>query len=235
MAEPKVYVFWDNSNIFISSKYVASRRGESFAEQSIRIQFEGLFHLAHADRPVAKALAVGSIPPELRELWDRLKGSGIDVHLYERGAQSGTEQAIDSCLQVAMLRALADNDEPQVAVLLTGDGAGYDDGVGFHADLERMAKKGWGIEVIAWELSCRKALKEWAQATGVFIPLERYYESVTFVEGGRRSSPLNLTHRATAKPRGYDPVKERRREKALLLSQAASRAQLEAKKKRKGR
>ena len=27
---------------------------------------------------------------------------------------------------------------------MTGDGAGYDDGVGFHADMERMYAAGWG-------------------------------------------------------------------------------------------
>jgi len=33
---------------------------------------------------------------------------------------------------------------PQVAVLLTGNGARYEEGAGFYADLERMAKAGWG-------------------------------------------------------------------------------------------
>ena len=58
MSDPKVYVFWDNSNIFISAKEVAREAG--FDTLSVRIHFENLFHLAHAGRTVGKALAVGS-------------------------------------------------------------------------------------------------------------------------------------------------------------------------------
>jgi hypothetical protein len=81
--------------------------------------------------------------------------TGIVPELYERGGLSGGEQGLDQCLQVHMLRAISDNADPHVAVLLTGDGAGYDDGVGFHADTERMHAAGWAIEVLSWEHSCR--------------------------------------------------------------------------------
>ena len=233
MPEPKVFIFWDNSNIFISAKDVADRRGEAFDRYDIRIHFDALYHLAHADRHVGGALAVGSVPPELRQVWDRLRASGVNVQLYERGAQSHKEQAVDEVLQVDMLRQVIDNDDPQIAVLLTGDGAGYDSGAGFHADLERMHKKGWGIEVIAWEESCNRKLRKWAEDVGFFIRLEDYYESVTFVEQGRHATPLSLTHRPTATPAGYDPAKERRKEKARQRSQQASKPNQKQKKKRK--
>ena len=100
-----------------------------------------------------------------------------------------------------MLRAISDHRDPQVAVLMTGDGAGYDDGVGFHADMERMHAAGWGIEVVSWRAHCRRALRDWATANGVFISLDDYYESVTFLEGGRRSKPLDLSRRAVSTPR----------------------------------
>ena len=41
-----------------------------------------------------------------------------------------------------MLRAVSDHRDPQIAVLMTGDGAGYDDGVGFHADMAQMHAAG---------------------------------------------------------------------------------------------
>ena len=72
-----------------------------------------------------------------------------------------------------MLRAISDYPDPQIAVLMTGDGAGYDDGVGFHADMERMHAAGWGVEVVSWQRSCRRTLREWATAKGKFIPLAR--------------------------------------------------------------
>lgn len=119
-----VHIFWDNSNIFIPAKFAASRRDGPMQEHSVRIQFDNMYRLASAARDVESAVCVGSVPPELEAVWDRLEATGVEVELYERGAGSGTEQGLDQCLQVHMLRALADSDEPAVAVLLTGDGAG---------------------------------------------------------------------------------------------------------------
>jgi hypothetical protein len=77
-----VHVFWDNSNIFISARYVANRREGPHAEPSIRIQFEKLYDLARAGRNIARAICVGSIPPDLRSVWDRLEEAGVEVELF---------------------------------------------------------------------------------------------------------------------------------------------------------
>lgn len=195
-----VHVFWDNSNIYIPAQDVAARQEGALAPREIRIHFGNLYDLASAHRPVERALCVGSVPPEMDGVWRNLRNAGVVVELFERGADSGKEQGVDQCLQVHMLRALADADEPGVVVLLTGDGAGYDTGAGFHADLERMHRKGWGIEVVSWEASCNQRLKAWAEAVGVFVPLDRYFNQVTFRAGVRRQQNLSLTHRHRAMP-----------------------------------
>lgn len=198
----RVFLFVDNSNIFISAKDEAFRREGRPAKDQVRLQFDSLLQLALAGRELASAFVVGSIPPEQRAVWVRLEAAtGVKPELYERGASSGGEQGLDQCLQVHMLRAISDSHEPQIAVLMTGDGAGYDDGVGFHADMERMHAAGWGVEVLSWQKHCRRALREWATANGVFVPLDDYYESVTFLETARRSKPLDLSHRAKTSPR----------------------------------
>ncbi|MBI4567229.1 MAG: NYN domain-containing protein [Planctomycetes bacterium] len=199
----KVFVFWDNSNIFINAKLVASERDGADARYTVRIQFDNLLRLAAADRPVEFALAVGSVPPELRHVWNRLESLGVTVKLLERGSISDREQALDEALQVQMLRTALDfNGDPGIAVLLTGDGKGFFDGVGFHADLERMHRKGWRVEVLAWERTCNRRLKEWAAQVGQFVPLENYYEAISFTEDEsgalRRSRPLNLSGRLAA-------------------------------------
>ena len=66
-----------------------------------------------------------AVPPELEAVWSRLRDTGVEVELYERGQESGKEQG---------------------------------------------------------------------------IPLDNYYESITFMEGGRRARPLTLTRRPTAQP-----------------------------------
>jgi len=194
----RVCIFWDNSNIFIPARYLAIKREGWAARGEVRVQFDNMFSLARAGREIQSAVCVGSVPPELEAVWDRLESAGVDVELFERGEASGCEQGIDQCLQVHMLRALADIDPPGVAVLLTGDGQGYETGVGFHADLERLARAGWGVEVISWDAACNRRLRAWAEKTGVYVSLDDYYQSVTFLEGARRAHPLNLTHRGLA-------------------------------------
>lgn len=198
----RVYIFWDNSNIFVSAQDVAERRDGVLQRHAVRLQFDHLYYLAAMGRTVVRTFVVGSIPPEVR-VWARLQEStGAEIELQERGEFSGGEQGVDAALQVQMLRALADEDEPCVAVLLTGDGAGYLDGVGFHADLERMQRKRWGIEVLSWDHSCNQRLKTWAKEAGVYVPLDAHYRKITFIESGRRSEAPKFSNRARALPGG---------------------------------
>jgi|SRR5579864_560275 len=202
--EPKVLLFVDNSNIFIAAKTEAYHREGRAAKDQVRLEFGKMVELALVGRPLAKAFVVGSIPPEEREVWNRLEdATGVKPELYERGGISGEEQGLDQCLQVHMLRAISDYaDDPQIAVLMTGDGAGYDDGVGFHADMERMRAAGWGIEVISWKRSCRRVLSDWATTNGTLVCLDDYYESVTFLKGGgRRAAALDFSARQVSTPR----------------------------------
>lgn len=193
----RVYVFWDNSNIFIGAQ--AARKRDRLPTYGVRVEFENLFKLALAGRRLARGYCVGSVPPEAWTVWQELaRKTGIRPELFERGTGSGTEQAVDQALQVHMLRAMADEVEPQLAVLLTGDGKGYLDGVGFHADLERMHSRGWGIEVVSWRDTCAHRLREWAGEVGAFIALDDYLESVTYDQGLTGAKPLNMKRRPRA-------------------------------------
>jgi hypothetical protein len=198
MSKP-VCIFWDNSNVFIGAQVASQKIDAQLGSRGLRLQFEALFNLAKAGRPIAKAVCVGSVPPELDGVWSKLRATGIQIELFERGEESGKEQGVDQCLQVQMLRAMVDVSPPGICVLLTGDGAGYDSGVGFHADLERMKKMGWGIEVLSWEACCNKKLMNWAKTAGVFIRLEDYYTSLTFLKGLRNAAPLSFKGRLEAK------------------------------------
>ena len=187
----RAFIYWDNSNIFISAKEVAAQREGEGARARVRIHFRNLLDLARADRPVERALAVGSVPPELRHVWNSLENEGVDVRLLERGSLSGGEQGVDQLLQTQMLRDGFDfNGMPGTAILLTGDGRGFSEGAGFHADLERMRVRGWRIEVLSWRHSCARRMREWAVEHGTFIALDDYYESVTFLESPPAGHPV---------------------------------------------
>ena len=187
----KVFIYWDNSNIFISAQLVALDKEGEAARPRMRIHFRNMLELARAGREIENAVAVGSIPPELRHVWNRLENEGITVQLQERGALQGREQGVDHMLQSAMLRdALDYNGDPGIVALLTGDGAGFSEGVGFHADLERMLRRGWRIEVLSWRHSCNRRMREWAEENGKFIALDDFYDSVTFLERPEPGEPF---------------------------------------------
>ena len=80
----RVFIYWDNSNLFHEAQRLAEENAEGpGARYRVRMHFENTLRLAHADRPVEKAIAVGSVPPELRQLWNRMESEGMKVHLFE--------------------------------------------------------------------------------------------------------------------------------------------------------
>ena len=179
----KVFIYWDNSNIFYQAKQLAYEQNGSdhTSPFRIRLEFENLLRLAHADRPVAKAYVAGSIPPETKPLWNNLRNKGVDVSLYDRGSMfEGEQQVPDQFLQLRMMEDCMDND-PGIIVLLSGDGNGYEEKRGFHSALERAYKIGWGVELLSWENSCSWAMRQWVNMHGVFVNLDDYFKSITFL------------------------------------------------------
>lgn len=183
-ASNKICIFWDNSNIYIGAQDVAKGRDGATVGRDVRIHFDNLYELARAGRTIVSGVCVGSLPPELQDLWKKLRSVGVELELFERGQETGKEQAVDQALQVHMLRAIVDQ-EPGTAVLLTGDGAGSYEGKGFFSDLKRMKSKGWKVEVLSWDGACHPLLKAWAQENGIFVALDDHYESVTYIKGLR--------------------------------------------------
>ena len=201
------FIYWDNSNIFHEAQRLAEERAEGpGARYRVRVHFDSLLALANADRPVERAFAVGSIPPELRQLWNRMEANDIEVKLFDRGDPYRGEQDVpDRLLQLRMLEdALDYNGDPGIAVLLSGDGAGYLEGAGFHRTLERMHSRGWRIEILSWAHSCNQRMRRWAEEHGVFVALDDFYEAITFTVPSspghefalpRSQAPLDLSRR----------------------------------------
>ena len=116
-----------------------------------------------------------------------MESNGVEVQLFDRGSPDRGEQEMpDRLLQLRMLEdALDYNGDPGVAVLLTGDGAGYLEGAGFHSTLERMHRRGWRVEILSWAHSCNQRMRRWAEENGQFVALDDFYDSITFVEPSR--------------------------------------------------
>ena len=126
-----VHVYWDNLNIFIEAKRIAAQRdGGTSASFRLRLDFDNLLELAQAGRPLRRALAAGSIPPAMENLWK--------------------------------------------------------------------------VEVLSWEHCVHRELKRWVEEKGMFIPLDQYYDQVTYLEPGydgsegRSATRLDLSSRPIA-------------------------------------
>lgn len=200
MANPnRVFIYWDNSNIYHEAQQLAEERdGTPGARYLVRIHFENILRLAHADRKIARAVAAGSVPPEIRRLWNQMENKDVEVELFDRGEiYRGEQETPDRLLQLRMLEDGFDNNgTPGVIVLLTGDGAGYWKGAGFHRTLERLHKRGWRIEILSWENACNRRMREWVESNGIFVALDDFYESITFREPSRPGHELALSRDA---------------------------------------
>jgi len=135
--------------------------------------------------------------PPTDSVWGHIEAkTGKKPELYERGKVSGKEQAVDQALQTRMLRLGYDFDPPETIVLLSGDGKGETEGVGFFADVKRLHRHGWKVEILAWKDHCSRAMREWSEKNGIFVDLGDFYSEVTFLQGGDRNArPLDLGKR----------------------------------------
>ena len=197
----KAFIYWDNANIFHEAQRQAEEReDEPDARYRVRMSFENLLRLASAGRKIERAVAAGSVPPEMRQLWNRIEGLGVKVELLDRGRpESGEQEVPDRYLQLRMLEDALDYiGDPGIVVLLTGDGAGYREGTGFHSALERMHKRGWRIEILSWMNAANPRMRRWTEANGVFVALDDFYESITFIEPSKPGFPLAIGRCAAA-------------------------------------
>lgn len=200
MDDSIVHIFWDHSNVFARMQDTCDDRQGGGLEPGhrldARLAFPKLFEFAACGRKVEKAVALGSVPPDLVALWERLGKVGLIVDVQERGAQSGKEVGVDEALQLEMMNSVIDRDKPAVAVLLSGDGD-------FRPYADRMLKRGWGVEVLSFSKGFSGSLRQIARGThgrGKYVNLDPWYTQLTYLQelGGnviRHPDPLDMTGR----------------------------------------
>lgn len=186
-----MYIFWDNSNIhYAGLDHVFPFKEPSVQRELYRTHFSNLLDLVANKRAIDDIFFAGSVPPKGDSLWKHIQSIGITPSLLPRSLTDGEADTTDHVLQLALLRLVWDNPEPNTIALLTGDGAGINNGQGFLADAKRIAEKGWKFEVYSWDSACHGLLKKFAEENGKYVNLEDYYENITFIKGGRRAKPL---------------------------------------------
>ncbi|MGI9256844.1 MAG: hypothetical protein ACR2PY_07915 [Salinispira sp.] len=47
-----------------------------------------------------------------------------------------------------------------------------------------------GVDELSWKHSCSKSMREWAENVGVFVPLDDFYDQITFLEPSKPGGTL---------------------------------------------
>lgn len=204
-----VFIYWDNSNVFIEAQSMAEERnGGENVRARVRLDFQHVLQLAAAGRHISRAIAAGSVPPELQVLWKTLQAQGVEVKLFHR-YDHGERNVPDLQLQRAMYQDCTQETEPATCILISGDGGMDSEGEGFLTVLQDVYARGWRVEVLSWTACSAYSLRKWANTYGLFIPLERFYLAITFLEpnkvdgcysGERRATEVDLTQRPLEHP-----------------------------------
>ncbi len=184
MGKNAINVFWDNSNIWLVGKVVCGIK-EPGDEFGFRIHLANLFNYVCGGRDITYAYVAGSVPPPSDGIWKRFQALRIKVEKQQRGLD-GKEVAVDEAIQLAIANRIIDLlPKTETIVLLTGDGAGFNQGRGFISALERAVKMGFNIEVVSWDAGVNRNLKRFAQTKGIYTSLEPGYENITFINNKR--------------------------------------------------
>ena len=181
------YYFTSTGDYSIEAQHIAEdtekdKYGDDVAFR-LRLDFRNLIQLFQEDRAIRKAVVAGSVPPEMKDVWKQLEREGIRTEIIDKSQTGGAEHNLpDMTLQWEMLHDAITETPCGTAVLLTGDGAGWELGRGFLPTVQAMKRRGWKIELHSWQDSCNRRLMKWAQRNGVFVRLDDFYESITYIK-----------------------------------------------------
>ena len=168
------YVFWDHSLPVEAQNIAEEMEREELGEDVRRrlcIDFHNMLVLANENKPLAKVVAAGSLPPEMKAVWQRLEREGVKTEICDRNLIDSSERDVpDLYLQKEMLR---DGLRTDPVILLTGSRAGYCQGKAFLDALETLKLVGWNVELLSWERSCNVRLRQWVYRNSFFHPSGR--------------------------------------------------------------
>lgn len=171
----KIYVFIDDSNIFIEGQRTAMHRYPQGikARDRFRIDYGRFLEWIVGSRTLANVYLVGSRPPEVDTFWSILPAKGIVPTIFNR--QAGREKGVDHDLVAEMVEtSILQQKEDAIIALVAGDGD-------YRSTLDRLNKKGWPLEVFFWESGCSPLIRN----TPWYCKLDTYFQEFCFLEKTR--------------------------------------------------
>lgn len=176
--EPGVWIYVDDSNIWIEAKKLASKvnRLKSTEDHRVRIEIGKLTDIVAKDRPVAQGFLYGSEPPAIDKVWKKIREHGWNVDPLKKSRMTGKEKMLDTKLVADVTERACTTPEEQrsTIILITGD-----------ADvipaMEKVMKyKGWSLEVYMWKHALSSDIKKMTGDSVKVFPLDDYLKDATF-------------------------------------------------------
>ena len=176
-----IWIFVDNSNIWIGAKKLASKvKGfKSLTDHRVRLNIGNLTDVVAKSREVKTGVLYGSEPPQIDSVWDKIREyKGWSVKTKKKSFLTHKEKEVDAQLLVDVTEVACTtpvNDRGTV-VLITGD-----------ADMCPAVEKiisyeGWKVEIYMWEDSLSDRLKKLSRQNVNVIcePLDNRMKEVVF-------------------------------------------------------
>ena len=147
----RVYVYVDNTNVFLEGMRASSvRMGKSakYRDQEFVLDYGALL-LVVMDGGTLAALPkmYGSEPPPNDSVWDRIRSEGYDLTIFKRNFR-GKEKGLDMELGLSALELIFETkvagDPPGTLCLVAGD-------ADYIPLLRRLKDHGWTSEVWYWD------------------------------------------------------------------------------------
>ncbi|CAG8515772.1 9003_t:CDS:2 [Paraglomus occultum] len=201
-----VYVFVDNSNLFIEGKYTVGRieQAGNFDYQRNSYQLNQLYidhgrllsTVLKGRRIGSNSVIVGSRPPPNDSLWDRIRNQGYGVIVYDRIANK--EKKADMELGLCIADAVYSKD-PGLVLIVAGDGD-------YSPAINRALHHSWKVEVWFWSSGISGDLMR----NSIFF-LDNFYRHFTYAYGqdpAGRNYILEITDGETLAKWNDDEVME---------------------------
>ena len=178
---PGIYIFVDDSNIWIAAKQLRSRlkRYKTSEDHRVRIDMGKLADVLADGRTIEQGILYGSEPPPHDTVWNKIREKGFRVKSEHRHILTGKEKKIDTGLvaDITATAILTPQDQRTTIIVVTGD-----------ADvipaLDKVIEAGnWQIEVYMWDHALSKELKKYAASHPKEVevtPLDKYFEKLAF-------------------------------------------------------
>ena len=181
VASPPIWIYVDNSNIWIGAKYLASKvKGfQSSQDHRVRISIGNLTDVVSKSREVRQGTLYGSEPPKIDSVWEKIREhEHWVVKTKKKSFITHKEKEVDAQLlvDVTEVACTTPRHERSTIVLITGD-----------ADMcpaveKIMEYEGWKVEIYMWKNRLSNRLKALSKKSADVIcePFDHHMMDVVF-------------------------------------------------------